>query len=79
MTIIYLLFFARLIGLEKKTWKYTNILQCLSTTITILAQPRYYFVVSSYKCEGKSSTNIDSCHDLIPNPFIITTLGLIVY
>ena len=39
------------------------LLQCLRTTSAILAGARSYFVVSSFKCEGKNS-----CHDLIPNP-----------
>jgi hypothetical protein len=36
------------------------LLQCLRTTSAILAGAHYYFVVSSFKCEGKYS-----CHDLI--------------
>ena len=41
------------------------LLQYLHTTSTILAGAQFYFVVSSFKCEGKNS-----CHDLIPNPAI---------
>ena len=41
------------------------LLQYLCTTSAILAGAHSYFVISSFKCEGK-----DSCHDLIPNPRI---------
>ena len=37
-------------------------LQCLCTTTAILADANSYFMVSSFKCEGKCR-----CHDLIPN------------
>ena len=43
-----------------------SLLQCLRTTSAILAGAHSYFVVSSFKSEGKSS-----CHDLVPNPHII--------
>ena len=42
------------------------LLQCLNTISAILAGAHSYFVVSSFKCEGKNS-----CYDLIPNPCII--------
>ena len=41
------------------------LLQCLCTKSGILAGTHSYFVVSSFKCEGKNS-----CQDLIPNPRI---------
>ena len=40
------------------------LLQCLCTTSAILAGAHSYFVVSSFKCEGKNSY-----HDLNPNPY----------
>ena len=41
---------------------YRPLQQCLCTTTAILAGAHSYFVVSSFKCQGKNS-----CHDLIPN------------
>ena len=45
------------------------LLQFLCTTSAILAGAHSYFVVSSFKCEGKNSY-----HDLIPNTRILRTL-----
>jgi hypothetical protein len=39
------------------------LLQCLCTTSATLAGAHTYFMVSSFKCEGK-----DNWYDLIPNP-----------
>ena len=43
------------------------LLQCLRTTSVILAGVHSYFVVSSFKFEGKNS-----CHGLIPKPRVFT-------
>ena len=47
-------------------------LQCLHTTSAILAGSHSYFVVSSFKCEGKNS-----CHDLTSNPRIYVRVYII--
>ena len=50
---------------------HSPLLQCLRTTSAILPGAHTYFVVSSFKCEGKNS-----CHDLIPNPCIFRNLQI---
>ena len=52
------------------------LLQCLHTTSARLAGAHSYFVISSFKCEGKIC-----CHDLIPRPrsIIIITYRVLMF
>ena len=53
-------------SLRYNTRDHCPLLQCLNSTNVVIAGANPYFVVLSFKCEGKNS-----CNDLIPNSRVV--------